>query len=215
MIIAVDGPTASGKGTIAKALAEHYGLPFLDTGLLYRAVGFQLLQNGGDPDSPDDALEACEYSDDILEHPELRDEAIGGLASRVSVHPEVRAALNKRQVDFAYQPGGALLDGRDIGTVIAPDADVKLFITASANVRAERRYREMKSRGVNVEFETILADIQARDIRDAGRTTAPLKPAVDAIEIDTSNMSVQAAIVSAVSAVDSKLAVGRDGRHQL
>lgn len=209
MIIAVDGPTASGKGTIAKALAEHYGLPFLDTGLLYRAVGFQLLQNGGDPDSPDDALEACEYSDDILEHPELRDEAIGGLASRVSVHPEVRAALNKRQVDFAYQPGGALLDGRDIGTVIAPDADVKLFITASANVRAERRYREMKSRGINVEFETILADIQARDIRDAGRTTAPLKPAVDAIEIDTSNMSVETAIQSAVTAVDSKVAASR------
>ena len=209
MIIAVDGPTASGKGTIAKALAEHYGLPFLDTGLLYRAVGFQLLQNGGDPDSPDDALEACEYSDDILEHPELRDEAIGGLASRVSVHPEVRAALNKRQVDFAYQPGGALLDGRDIGTVIAPDADVKLFITASANVRAERRYREMKSRGVNVEFETILADIQARDIRDAGRTTAPLKLAVDAIEIDTSNMSVETAIQSAVTAVDSKVAASR------
>jgi cytidylate kinase len=209
MIIAVDGPTASGKGTIAKVLAEHYGLPFLDTGLLYRAVGFQLLQNGGDPDSPDDALEACEYSDDILEHPELRDEAIGGLASRVSVHPEVRAALNKRQVDFAYQPGGALLDGRDIGTVIAPDADVKLFITASANVRAERRYREMKSRGVNVEFETILADIQARDIRDAGRTTAPLKPAVDAIEIDTSNMSVETAIQSAVTAVDSKVAASR------
>ena len=209
MIIAVDGPTASGKGTIAKALSEHYGLPFLDTGLLYRAVGFQLLQNGGDPDSPDDALEACEYSDDILEHPELRDEAIGGLASRVSVHPEVRAALNKRQVDFAYQPGGALLDGRDIGTVIAPDADVKLFITASANVRAERRYREMKSRGVNVEFETILADIQARDIRDAGRTTAPLKPAVDAIEIDTSNMSVETAIQSAVTAVDSKVAASR------
>ena len=209
MIIAVDGPTASGKGTIAKALAEQYGLPFLDTGLLYRAVGFQLLQNGGDPDSPDDALEACEYSDDILEHPELRDEAIGGLASRVSVHPEVRAALNKRQVDFAYQPGGALLDGRDIGTVIAPDADVKLFITASANVRAERRYREMKSRGVNVEFETILADIQARDIRDAGRTTAPLKPAVDAIEIDTSNMSVETAIQSAVTAVDSKVAASR------
>lgn len=209
MIIAVDGPTASGKGTIAKALADHYGLPFLDTGLLYRAVGFQLLQNGGNPDSPDDAFEACEFSDDILEQPELRDEAIGGLASRVSVHPEVRAALNKRQVDFAHQPGGALLDGRDIGTVIAPDADVKLFITASANVRAERRYHEMKSRGINVEFETILADIQARDARDAGRTTAPLKPAVDAIEIDTSNMSVQTAILSAVTAVDRQVTASR------
>lgn len=205
MIIAVDGPTASGKGTIAKALADHYGLPFLDTGLLYRAVGFQLLRNSGNPDSPNDALKACEFSEDILANPELRDEAIGGLASRISVHPEVRAALNKRQVDFAHQPGGALLDGRDIGTVIAPDADVKLFITASATIRAERRYREMKSRGVNVEFETILADIQARDARDAGRTTAPLRPAVDAIEIDTSNMSVQQAIQSAVAAVDDKV----------
>lgn len=205
MIIAVDGPTASGKGTIAKALADHYGLPFLDTGLLYRAVGFQLLRNSGNPDSPNDALKACEFSEDILANPELRDEAIGGLASRISVHPEVRAALNKRQVDFAHQPGGALLDGRDIGTVIAPDADVKLFITASATVRAERRYREMKSRGVNVEFETILADIQARDARDAGRTTAPLRPAVDAIEIDTSNMSVQQAIQSAIASVDDKV----------
>lgn len=205
MIIAVDGPTASGKGTIAKALADHYGLPFLDTGLLYRAVGFQLLRNSGNPDSPNDALKACEFSEDILANPELRDEAIGGLASRISVHPEVRAALNKRQVDFAHQLGGALLDGRDIGTVIAPDADVKLFITASATVRAERRYREMKSRGVNVEFETILADIQARDARDAGRTTAPLRPAVDAIEIDTSNMSVQQAIQSAIASVDDKV----------
>lgn len=205
MIIAVDGPTASGKGTIAKALADHYGLPFLDTGLLYRAVGFQLLRNSGNPDSLNDALKACEFSEDILANPELRDEAIGGLASRISVHPEVRAALNKRQVDFAHQPGGALLDGRDIGTVIAPDADVKLFITASATVRAERRYREMKTRGVNVEFETILADIQARDARDAGRTMAPLRPAVDAIEIDTSNMSVQQAILSAVAAVDDKV----------
>lgn len=205
MIIAVDGPTASGKGTIAKALADHYGLPFLDTGLLYRAVGFQLLRNGGNPDSPNDALKACKFSEDILAYPELREEAIGGLASRISVHPEVRAALNKQQVDFAHQPRGALLDGRDIGTVIAPDADVKLFITASATVRAERRYREMKTRGVNVEFETILADIQARDARDAGRTTAPLRPAVDAIEIDTSNMSVQQAIQSAVAAVDDKV----------
>jgi len=209
MIVAVDGPTASGKGTIAKALAEHYCLPFLDTGLLYRAVGFQLRQNGGNPDSPDDALQACEFTDEILENPALRDEAIGGLASRVSVHPEVRAALNKRQVDFAHQPGGALLDGRDIGTVIAPDADVKLFITASADVRAERRFREMKSRQVDVEFEAILADIQARDARDSGRSTAPLKAAVDAIEIDTSNMSVQTAIKSAVSAVDSKIAARR------
>ena len=136
MIIAVDGPTASGKGTISKALAAHYKLPWLDTGLLYRAVGRQVALNGGDADSPVDAAAACTFPDSLLDDPLLRDEATGGLASRVSVHPEVRAALNQRQVDFANQPGGAVLDGRDIGTVIAPYADVKLFVTASAEIRA-------------------------------------------------------------------------------
>ena len=140
MIIAVDGPTASGKGTISKALAVHYGLPWLDTGLLYRAVGRQVELNGGNADDPADALAACVFPDSLLEDPVLRDEATGGLASRVSIHPQVRAALNQRQVDFANQPGGAVLDGRDIGTVIAPNADAKLFVTASAEVRATRRY---------------------------------------------------------------------------
>ena len=141
MIIAVDGPTASGKGTLAKALAAHFGLPFMDTGMLYRAVGRQVQLNGGDPDNATDALAACDFADRLLDDPILRTEEIGGLASRVSIHPVVRAALYRRQVDFANQPGGALLDGRDIGTVIAPNADVKLFVTAPAEVRARRRHR--------------------------------------------------------------------------
>ena len=140
MIIAVDGPTASGKGTIARALAAHFGLPHLDTGLLYRAVGRQVAQNGGDPDSPADALAACGFPDSLLDDPELRSEASGGLASRVSVHPAVRRALYERQRAFATQPGGAVLDGRDIGTVIAPEAAVKLFVVASVPARAERRF---------------------------------------------------------------------------
>ncbi len=205
MIIAVDGPTASGKGTIAKALAKHFGLPFLDTGLLYRAVGYQVLQEGGDPDNAGDALKGCDFPDTLLADDTLRSEAVGGLASRVSVHPEVRAALKKRQVDFAHQPGGALLDGRDIGTVIAPDADVKLFVTAPAQVRARRRYDEMVVRGVDVTFEGILADIHARDERDLSRADAPLKPAEDAHLLDTGNLTIGAAVQAAIAAVEASL----------
>jgi CMP/dCMP kinase len=205
MIIAVDGPTASGKGTIAKALAEHYGLPFLDTGLLYRAVGFQVMQNGSDPNDAVDALKACDFLEGILDDHALRSETVGGLASRVSVHPEVRAALNKRQVDFAHQAGGALLDGRDIGTVIAPDADVKLYITAPATVRATRRHAEMTSRGVDVSFEAILADIHARDERDSSRAAAPLKPAQDALLLDTGDLTIGGAVQAAIALVESKL----------
>lgn len=205
MIIAVDGPTASGKGTIAKALAEHYGLPFLDTGLLYRAVGFQVMRNDGDPDNPVDALKACGFPETILSEHALRSETVGGLASRVSVHPEVRAALNKRQVDFAHQPGGALLDGRDIGTVIAPDADVKLYITAPATVRAARRHAEMTSRGVAVSFEAILADIHARDERDSSRAVAPLMPAEDALLLDTGDLTIGGAVQAAIALVEQKL----------
>jgi CMP/dCMP kinase len=207
MIIAVDGPTASGKGTIAKALAEHYGLPMMDTGMLYRAVGRQTELNCGDPDNAADAYAGCAFPDNLLGDPILRSEAVGSLASRVSVHPQVRAALNQRQVDFAGQPGGALLDGRDIGTVIAPHADVKLYITASDVVRAERRFREMQSRGVDVDFATTLADIRARDKRDTGRANAPLRPADDAILIDTSTLSVEQAVHSAIAEVDKKLGV--------
>ncbi|MBK8374975.1 (d)CMP kinase [Sphingorhabdus sp.] len=209
MIIAVDGPTASGKGTISKALAAHFGLPFMDTGMLYRAVGRQVALNGGDADNAADALAACDFSDSLLDNPVLRDEATGGLASRVSIHPQVRAALNKRQVDFANQPSGAVLDGRDIGTVIAPHADAKLFVTATAEVRAQRRFDEMISRGLDVDYENILADIRARDKRDSERADAPLKPADDAMLLDTSDMdakeAVQAAIALVEACVDSTL----------
>ena len=205
MIIAVDGPTASGKGTISKALAVHYGLPWLDTGLLYRAVGRQVELNGGNADDPADALAACVFPDSLLDDPVLRDEATGGLASRVSIHPRVRAALNQRQVDFANQPGGAVLDGRDIGTVIAPNADAKLFVTASAEVRATRRYDEMRGRGIAANYETILADIKARDKRDSERTDAPLKAAEDAVLLDNGNLTIGAAVQAAIAAVEARL----------
>ncbi|WP_395635474.1 (d)CMP kinase [Sphingorhabdus sp.] len=205
MIIAVDGPTASGKGTLAKALAAHFGLPFLDTGLLYRAVGRQVQLHNGNPDDPADALAGCDFPDSILGDAALRTEAVGGLASRVSLHPQVRAALNKRQVDFANQPGGALLDGRDIGTVIAPHADVKLFVTAPAEVRAQRRYDEMQRHRIDVRFADILADIHARDARDMGRADAPLKPAQDALLLDTGDLTIGGAVQAAIALVEGKL----------
>jgi cytidylate kinase len=201
MIIAVDGPTASGKGTIAKALAAHFGLPHLDTGLLYRAVGRQVFLDGGDPDDPVAALAATSFSESLLGDPELRAEATGGLASRVSVHPAVRQALFERQRAFATQPGGAVLDGRDIGTVIAPDADVKLFVTASVAARAGRRFREMRGAGREVTLEEIAADLAARDARDAGRSEAPLRAAADAAVLDTSELPPEAAIAQAIALV--------------
>ncbi|WP_395619164.1 (d)CMP kinase [Sphingorhabdus sp.] len=205
MIIAVDGPTASGKGTISKALAAHFGLPFLDTGLLYRAVGRQVQLNQGSPEEPADALAGCMFPDSLLDDPVLRNEEVGGLASRVSTHPEVRAALNKRQVDFANQPSGALLDGRDIGTVIAPHADMKLFITAPAEVRAQRRYDEMQRRGINIDLANIIADIHIRDARDMGRADAPLKPAEDALLLDTGDLTIGDAVQAAIALVESRL----------
>ena len=202
MIIAVDGPTASGKGTLAKALAAHFGLPFLDTGLLYRAVGRHVQLHQGNPDDPADALAGCDFPDSILDDPVLRNEEIGGLASRVSIHPNVRAALNKRQVDFANQPGGALLDGRDIGTVVCPDDHAKLFITASAEVRARRRQAELGAE----DYDAVLADIRARDERDSKRATAPLVAAKDAVTLDTSDMDIAAAVAAAIGAVEARRA---------
>lgn len=205
MIIAVDGPTASGKGTIARALAAHFGLPHLDTGLLYRAVGWQVAANGGDPDDPADALSACDFPGELLDNPDLRSETTGGLASRVSIHPQVRQALFERQRAFASQPGGAVLDGRDIGTVIAPDAEVKLFITASVQQRAMRRWLEMQGRELDLELREIEADIAARDRRDINRKDAPLKAAPDAIIIDTSALDKDAAISAALDAVNQAI----------
>ena len=207
MIIAVDGPTASGKGTIAKALAAHFGVPHLDTGLLYRAVGRQVALNDGDPDDAADALAACAFPDTLLDDPVLRDEATGSVASRVSVHPSVRAALFERQRAFATQRGGAVLDGRDIGTVIAPDADAKLFVTASVDARAHRRWREMIGRlgAANAPvLSAIAADLAARDARDAARAAAPLTMADDAVLLDTSAMGIDAAIAAAIEAVRTR-----------
>lgn len=205
MIIAVDGPTASGKGTIAKALAAHYGLPHLDTGLLYRAVGRQVFLDGGDPDKAGDALAACTFPDGLLLDPELRTEASGGLASRVSVHASVRQALYERQRSFALQPAGAVLDGRDIGTVIAPDADVKLFVTASTEARAQRRWKEMQARGEAVTLIEIEDDLRRRDERDRSRAEAPLRAAEDAVLLDTSELGPQEAVAAAIALVDQAL----------
>lgn len=206
MIIAVDGPTASGKGTIAKALAAHFGLPHLDTGLLYRAVGRQVQLAGGDPDAASDALAACDFPAALLEDHTLRSEEVGSLASRVSVHPAVRRALYERQRAFALQPGGAVLDGRDIGTVIAPEAEVKLFVTASVAERARRRWLEMRGRGQAAELVAIERDIAARDARDMGRKDAPLIAAADALTLDTTAFGREAAIEAAIEATKARLA---------
>ena len=204
MIVAVDGPTASGKGTIARALAAHYGLPHLDTGLLYRAVGRQVFLDGGDPDDAGDALAATTFPDALLADPELRSEATGGLASRVSVHAAVRQALYDRQRAFATQPGGAVLDGRDIGTVIAPDADVKLYITASVEARALRRWKEMQERGESPLLAEIEADLRRRDERDLTRAEAPLRAADDAVVLDTSELDREQAIAAAIALVEER-----------
>lgn len=210
MIIAVDGPTASGKGTISKRLAKHFALPFLDTGLLYRAVGWTLRNQNGDPTSVADALRACDFDSSVLDNEALRSETIGGLASQISAFPEVRAALDKHQKDFAYQPDGAVLDGRDIGTVIAPDATVKLFVTATSEARAVRRFEEMVKHGEMVNFDDILADILKRDDRDQNRATAPLKPAADADLLDTTELTIDAAIQQAIALVDAKISRRQD-----
>ena len=205
MIIAVDGPTASGKGTIARALAAYFGLPHLDTGLLYRAVGRQVFLDGGDPDDAGDARAATTFPDGLLADPELRSEDAGGLASRVSVHASVRRALYERQRAFALQPGGAVLDGRDIGTVIAPDAEVKLYVTASVEARALRRWKEMVARGENRSLAEIEADLRRRDERDRTRTEAPLRAAEDAVVLDTSELGRDEAVAAAIAAVEQAL----------
>ena len=201
MIIAVDGPTASGKGTIARALAAYFGLPHLDTGLLYRAVGRQVFLDGGDPDDAGDALAATTFPDGLLTDPELRSEDTGGLASRVSVHHSVREALFERQRAFATQPGGAVLDGRDIGTVIAPDADVKLYVTASLEARATRRWKEMHARGDPRTLDEITEDLRRRDERDRTRAEAPLRAADDALVLYTYNLNIDAAVAAARGAI--------------
>ncbi len=194
MIVTIDGPAASGKGTLARRLGEALGLPVLDTGLLYRSVA-DLMQRTGKPlDDAKAALEAaCGVNLAGLDHERLSGERLGEAASRVAVMPEVRAALLQLQRDFARRPGGAVLDGRDTGTVIAPEAEVKIFVTASPEVRAVRRFRELAGRGQAVAYEQVLSDIRKRDERDAERAAAPLKPAPDAVLLDTTDLDIEAA----------------------
>jgi cytidylate kinase len=208
-VIAVDGPAASGKGTIARAIAKHFGLPHMDTGLLYRAVALNLWRWGGDPASEFEALRACDELGFDPDDPELRSEPVSRIASTISAYPSVRAALLERQQDFAHQPGGAVLDGRDIGTVIAPDADVKLFVTAAREVRAERRLKELTGRRMNAHYDDVLADLTARDARDSGREVAPLKPAKDAILLDTSSLDPNEAVAEAVRLIEERLQLAR------
>ena len=210
MIIAVDGPAASGKGTIARALARHYGLPHLDTGLLYRAVAATVLDHALDPTVEADAVASCDFDETLLADDRLKDDAIGKTASIVSAHPLVRAALLQRQKRFAAQPGGAVLDGRDIGTVIAPNAVAKLFVKATPMIRAQRRHAELRARGSNASLDRVLSDIRARDERDSSRSQAPLKAADDAVVLDTSFLSIEASIQRAVAIVDAAAA-----RHRL
>ncbi len=204
-VIAVDGPAASGKGTIASRLAAQYGLPFLDTGLLYRAVGLAVLTSGGDLDDPAAAeaaartLQANHLSDD----PALTTGDAGEAASRVAGYPAVRAALLDLQQAFARQPEGAVLDGRDIGTVIAPDAQAKLFVTATPETRARRRWLQLTGRGDTITFEAMLADIQRRDERDAGRGSAPMVQARDAALLDTTDMDIESAFDAARRIVEA------------
>jgi CMP/dCMP kinase len=205
MIIAVDGPAASGKGTVARALAAHYDLPYLDTGLLYRAVGMAVLRSGGDPADAADAFAACDFSEAMLADPAIRSEAASRTASIVSAHRGVRDALLARQRSFARQSGGAILDGRDIGTVIAPEADAKLFVTASPEIRAQRRFAELEKNGAVVHLESVLADIRARDERDSGRSTAPLRRADDADLLDTSNLTIADSVQRAIALVEARL----------
>ncbi|HYF22664.1 MAG TPA: (d)CMP kinase [Caulobacteraceae bacterium] len=203
-VIAVDGPAASGKGTIAGRLAASYGLPYLDTGLLYRAVGVALLRANADLDDPaaaEAAARALRLED--LDDPALRGAVAGEAASRGAAHPGVRAALLELQRAFAAREGGAVLDGRDIGTVIAPDAPVKLYVTAGPEVRAERRWKQLLSQGEAVAYETVLEDIRRRDARDAGRDAAPMEPAPDAVLLDTTDLSIEAATDAARRIVEA------------
>lgn len=196
--VAIDGPAAAGKGTVSKAIAAHFGFAHLDTGLLYRAVGRKVLQ-GVDAITAAKTLMAEE-----LQAPDLRTQAVAEAASKVAVIPQVRAALVAFQRDFARREGGAVLDGRDIGTVICPEAEVKLFVTASAECRAERRFAELKQSDPELSLATVLSDVKARDARDSERSEAPLKPAGDAVMIDTTTLTIEEAVAQATAVIAAK-----------
>src|SRR6056297_2496100 len=196
--IAIDGPPAAGKGTVSKAVAAHFGLAHLDTGLLYRATGRRTL----DGTTPVEAAKSLQAED--LQAGDLRTPEVAQAASRVAADPEVRQALVDFQRAFARRDGGAVLDGRDIGTVICPEAEVKLFVTASDDIRAERRFKELTESGHEVSYDEVLADLRARDERDSARAAAPLKPSEDAVQLDTSRMSIDAAVAAAISEVEAR-----------
>ena len=200
MIVAIDGPAAAGKGTLARRIAEALGYHHLDTGLLYRAVGVLTVQRGV---TPQEAAESLTPED--LKRPDLRGEAAGQAASKVAAIPEVRAALLEFQRRFARQAPGAVLDGRDIGTVICPDADVKLFVTASVEKRAERRVKELLAKGESAIAERVLQDLKDRDARDSARDVAPMATAADAILLDTSDLDADAAFEAALALVRRKM----------
>ena len=212
MIIAIDGPAASGKGTLGKRLAAHYGLRHLDTGLIYRAVAKSVLDAGCRPDDKAAAVAAAKALDPVrFDELALKTHAVGEAASVVSAIPEVRAALIAFQRDFAAKPPGAVLDGRDIGTVICPQADVKIYVTATAEVRASRRAAEYRAQGRDTDAATVLADILKRDERDSRRAIAPLKRAPDAHLLDTTHLAIDPAIRAAIDIVEATRAGrGRD-----
>jgi cytidylate kinase len=211
MIIAIDGPAASGKGTIGKRVAAHYRLAYLDTGSLYRAVARDTLARGGDPADAWAALESAKALDPTtLGDPSLRDPGLGEAASLAAKHGEVREALLAYQRNFARAPSGAVLDGRDIGTVICPDAEVKLFVTATPEERAHRRFLELAQSGTEVAESEVLADIKRRDDRDRTRGEAPLRQAEDAVLLDTTNLAIDAAFRAAIDLIEA--AMGQAGR---
>lgn len=204
MIIAVDGPAAAGKGTLARALARHFGYHFLDTGSLYRMAGRAVLDRGHDPNDQPAAIAAAQSLDPARYRDEdLRTEEVAEAASIISVIPAVRAALLSFQRNFASKLPGAVLDGRDIGTVVCPAADVKIYVTAEPEVRARRRAKELEDLGSRSDYETVLADIKARDLRDSTRATAPLVPASDAHILDTSSMSICEAVAAAIAIAEN------------
>lgn len=214
-IIAIDGPAASGKGTLSRRIADELNYAHMDTGLLYRAVAFQVVQSGGRPDNKDAAIQAAhrlagQKNPSVLQNQELRGDAMAEAAAKVAAIPEVRKILFDLQRSFALHPGagykGAVLDGRDIGTVICPDAPVKIYVTASLETRAERRLKELQSRGIVATYEAVLRDMRQRDERDAARSSAPMKPADDAALLDTTDLNPAEALEQALAIIEDRLA---------